>query len=337
MVNIAVGLMLLFLNCWNKQDHGITQPDVPRYTLSGVTLDFITNEPVPNSIINIQAVQLVYDIAFPSQTLQSDSAGHYSIDPVYPGSYIIRIVKNGCLLNDLKLTIEHTDRDFDLYVPEIRLSGNYPMNIKIDHNSTFKIANNPCFSIFGKSGANISEKWVDGSFAGLYFCNTAYNQSYWVVTEFQEILFDPSKIRQLEISDDHYYAIEYSDSLLVFDKFFVDSPITFELGIYVKDIAFNQFDRELYACTDSLLYRLDVTGRKITQIAPFPTSGMTVMTWYENNLYLYNKQENLLYQLDLRLQVVKVYAVVNKTSNTLVQDIYDLHFDVYNNLWVTTQ
>ncbi len=331
-------LCLICMSCFNKQDNDITKPNVPEYILSGSTLDYVTGEPVPNVGVNIKAVMLNYTVDFPEQSVQSDSLGRYVIDPVYPGGYTISVVKDNYKLHEKSIQIEHENRDLLLNIPDIYFGQKFPINMELDFNTSFIHSNfvHPCFAIYNLAGLFPSEKWSGLDFLGYHFCKSGYFDYTWKWQSHIKLDFDPTVIWQMEIDRNFYIAMKYPDSLMIFDKWTSSLLNTFSTGTILKDIAYNQYDNTLYACSDSMLYSVDIAGKTVTELANLPLTGIHSMSWNNNLLYLYNKTENLLYKVNLQLQIDNIYAVINQSTDLLLLDIYDMHFDSMDRLWCTT-
>ncbi len=339
-VGLFFSMFFLFSSsCFNKQDNDITKPNVPEYVLSGSTLDYVTGEPVPNTQLRIQSVAMLYDISFPTRTITSDSMGNYTIDPVYPGSYAIQIVKDDCLLKPIPIQIEHENRELSLDVPQILYGNQFPHSISYDWNGTFQMidSSHPYFAMIGSKGLLLTRFYNNGTFIGFYFVTTDHKLTGWHYDTLTEIDFDPSDIWQLEVGRDHYYAIKYPDSLMIFDRWASQLQQTIATGIVMQDIAYNPYDKALYACTDSLLYRLENNTYNATLIAELPQAGMSAMTWNDDKLYLLRKYEDLVYQLNKQIQIEKIYAVANFSDNAVWNNIYDIYFDSSDRFWGTVR
>jgi len=91
-INIFL-LLLLFLSCWNKQDHDILIPDTPVYDLSGRVICSLTNLPVTNATIRINGL-VKYNEEDSVQNLLhdefSDENGEFLFTDI-PGGYTYKI------------------------------------------------------------------------------------------------------------------------------------------------------------------------------------------------------------------------------------------------------
>ncbi len=333
----AIAVSPLF-NCFNHQDHQVTRPEVPRYVLTGTTIDYTTGLPLANVPLKITAGMLVYDVRFNSQTLQSDSSGFFSISPVYPGNYTLYAQKNGCWLQGSKLEIQHEDRDFVCKVPNVVYGRLHSSKLFID-DKTFPNANDfyRSFTISSLTGI-FPIKFLEYDLSwSYYFANvTLKNGLNTYLSHFKSEI--PLKgIYQLAIGGGYCWGCKKPDSILVFDQWQYTFLNKYSTGVFIKDIAYNVNDKNLYACTDSLLYQVDVKTYAMNEIAALPITGTIAMTWNDNYLYLLQGTEDLVYKLDNRLRIVDIFAIVDQTDNFQYTQLYDMNFDGYNNLWISVE
>ena len=57
-------LFLVISACWKHQEHGIIEPEIPNYILSGTLSDINSGEIIPASRVILSAYQLVYSGSF---------------------------------------------------------------------------------------------------------------------------------------------------------------------------------------------------------------------------------------------------------------------------------
>jgi len=111
-------LVFLAAACWQRQDHTITNPEWPHYTLSGYTVDLDDDaQAVPNTPVSLIADVLIYDVTFDFISIVSDSNGHYQFDTVYPGVYRITADRDSSLVLKETLNMNHTNRIYNLNLP----------------------------------------------------------------------------------------------------------------------------------------------------------------------------------------------------------------------------
>ena len=123
-LHALIVLTLFLLACWQRQDHAITGPEWPYYTLSGYTVDLDdTTQVLPHTPVSLQATLMLYDVIFDPVTVRSDSGGYFQIDSVFPGNYLLTADRDGYAVVKDNLTIKHTDRLYDIHLPEPLLNA----------------------------------------------------------------------------------------------------------------------------------------------------------------------------------------------------------------------
>ncbi len=332
----AIAVSPLF-NCFNHQDHQVTRPEVPRYVLTGTTIDYTTGLPLANVPLKITAGMLVYDVRFNSQILQSDSSGFFSISPVYPGNYTLYAQKNECWLQGTRLEIQHNDRDFVCKVPNVINANLHPSQIYTGSH-LYPNANGfyRCFTITSLTGV-IPVKLISADKISYYFGKVTLKNGFGKYSSLHETNSSLQNIYQLALGDEKFWGCKKPDSILVFDQWQYTFLNKYSTNVFIKDIAYNVNDKNLYACTDSLLYQVDVKTYAMNEIAALPITGTIAMTWNDNYLYLLQGTEDLVYKLDNRLQIVDIFAIVDQTDNFQYTQLYDMNFDGYNNLWISVE
>lgn len=118
-------LVLVFMNCWNDQDNEITAPKTPNYTVSGGVFDIDSHEIMQNSIITLNAVELIYEVDFVAVTDTTDSAGHYSFSNITPGTYQIEAKRGRYNVLSESIVVQHEDKYQDLELPKVILADAY--------------------------------------------------------------------------------------------------------------------------------------------------------------------------------------------------------------------
>ena len=329
---------MLNLACWNKQGHDVTRPEIPHYVLSGQTVDYVTGEPVPFTPVRIVGVAMVYGNSFPTQTLQSDSSGSYAIDPVYPGSYTIYTQKDDYWLKGRDITIEHNDRELDLDVTDIKFVIFHPKRYTISDEVSYSLADSrrPCFTISELQSFLPTILNYYGKKQGYHFCMANLVNYFAKYNTPKETTADLSSIKQFDVGSDKFYALKYPDTLMVIDRWQYDFLFQVKTGVSFVDIACNRSDNKWYGCTDSLLYEIEAGKLACKELFPLPETGISSMTWHNNYIYLFQKQRGLLFKVNLQLEIEEAFTLYGQLSNSLVTDLYDMHFDIYDKLWITS-
>jgi len=111
--------LIIFLNCWERQEHQTTVPEIPNYTLSGNITDIDSGEFLSGCYVNLSAVQLIYaDAAFDGADDTTDNAGAYEFQGITPGQYDITIKRNLIDVLTKPIVVEHSDKIVNLELPK---------------------------------------------------------------------------------------------------------------------------------------------------------------------------------------------------------------------------
>jgi len=116
---IPITFSLLLAACWQRQDHPITGPEWPHYTVSGYTVDLDdTTAAIGCTPIQLTAKAVLYDMVFDPVTIVADSNGFFQIDTVYPGIYVITADRGGYAVLRTQFVLGHADLACDLQLPK---------------------------------------------------------------------------------------------------------------------------------------------------------------------------------------------------------------------------
>jgi len=116
-------LILLFVNCWKEQEHEISAPEIPNYTLSGYTYDIDSHDIITNSEVTLVAVDLVYDDAeFVSASDTTDSTGYYNFSNITPGTYSLNVKTGRFRVLSEEIVVDHEDKIKDLKLPKVLIA-----------------------------------------------------------------------------------------------------------------------------------------------------------------------------------------------------------------------
>jgi len=325
--------VLLVSNCWKKQENEITRPVIPHYTLSGNTLDYDSGKIRPHTQVKIQAVQLLYDVQFNMILVESDSNGHFIVDPVYPGDYFLIVHTNDAWHSTQKIGITHGDKDITIKVPKIiyskillnKYTGNrsneffYPMK-----NAAFGIAGSKCF-------INCNRVWgsVTNPAIGVFYLK--WNNWYF------EKSFTPSinynNLRNMTVGTEKIYMLTKDDSILTFNRWTGYPEGLKKVPVNVFGLTFNTIDKNLYACSHTEIFRLNPVDYSITETFPASSQYLNAMA-FNKNIFTYDNAEFLLSEYDENMNVKATYVIIDPENNYQINSIYDFDFDTYNNLWI---
>jgi len=175
---VFMSLLLGFTlnSCWEKQDHNITQPEVPRYTLSGSLVDIDdTTEPVPGGKIVLCAVDLLHEPFLVAPESISDSTGKFQIDSVVPGNYVVELFRDGYKVAEREFTMNYRNTTRHFGVPKPLISTNsYPIDF-LTGNPRISWAENTLY-VFGEYTGNTRPQ------PKIYFCELSSDTEQFNVT-----------------------------------------------------------------------------------------------------------------------------------------------------------
>jgi len=111
--------LIIFLNCWERQENQTTAPEIPYYTLSGNITDIDSGELLSGCYVNLSAVQLIYtDAEFDGATDTTDNAGAFEFKGITPGQYNMIIKRDQVDVLTKAIVVEHADKIVNLESPK---------------------------------------------------------------------------------------------------------------------------------------------------------------------------------------------------------------------------
>ncbi|MBN2414114.1 hypothetical protein JXQ31_20740 [candidate division KSB1 bacterium] len=328
---IFIGIQ--FFNCWQKQEHDINRPEIPRYILSGKTIDIDTQEILPKTTIKIQAGQLLYDVEFNTTIVESDSNGYFFIDPIYPGNYIITLKSGDSWHSTKKIEIAHTDRTMTIKVPKT-IYANILLNKYTGHSSNefYFPMENGAFAIDG------SKCFINCNRVFGYVTNPAIAVFYskwnnWYFEKPFTPVINYINIRKMTIGLDKIYISTKDDSMLTLNRWTGYPERTKKVSINLFGLTFNTTDKNLYACSHTEIYTLDPDDYSIINTFPAPSQYLNAMA-FNKKIYTYDNNEYLLRLHDENMNVTATFVLINRDTEYQIQNIYDFDIDSNDNLWV---
>jgi len=116
---VAVFLCLsLALNCWKHQDHEITAPATPVFTLSGRISDADSRQVLAGIEIQCVPAELLFDLQLAEPVTVTDSTGYYVFE-LCPGNYTLQFYRAGFPVGVKKLVMGYLPRVVDYSVPKV--------------------------------------------------------------------------------------------------------------------------------------------------------------------------------------------------------------------------
>jgi hypothetical protein len=120
-----IGIILFILafylitGCYEKQDHQVTFPVWPNYTISGQVVDADNSAPLEGVQLSFQAAQQLYDCDTKVFTISSDENGRFEQSDVCPGFYTLNLLKNDLIIQQQRFSLQHQDTTLALELPKI--------------------------------------------------------------------------------------------------------------------------------------------------------------------------------------------------------------------------
>lgn len=115
---VVILFLGLALNCWKHQDHEITAPATPVFTLSGHISDADSRQVLPGIEIQCVPAELLFDWQLVEPVTVTDSTGYYAFE-LCPGNYTLQFYRAGFPVGDKKLVIGYHPRVIDYSLPKV--------------------------------------------------------------------------------------------------------------------------------------------------------------------------------------------------------------------------
>ena len=319
---------LICLSCWDKQERELLPPTIPNYILSGYTVDRVDSTRVlPNTPVTLIMIASLYDVTFPTISIESDSNGYFQFDEVFPGNYLIRADRDGFNVISDGISIEHEDRTLKINLPK-------PLSNWQFYRATG--GSNPVFTV------STSGLWIMSKERRMnppqIFVDVAY---HYEITPSSYI-----KDRYINTPYNAPSALHYNNGLLYFySSGFITSLRTSEQTIW--DIVINEtFEVNDYftdMTTDgtgfwttygsSIQYR----GNDIKSVENSWTvdaGRLGPITIYGDNYLIYDTSEDLLLVLNQDKQVSQSFRLIDFDTEAWI-DAFDIDISTMGTLIVT--
>jgi len=317
--------IVLFLNCWERQRHAIQAPETPHYCFSGNTRDLNTDEILPDINIELIRRDLLFESDFTSAIDTTDSLGNYNFSSVVPGSYQLLARKGIHQVFEKNVLIINEDRFLQLHLPgclvttvqkykgipsELRFSGfhwKYEQTMAgvaiYENNNEYRVFEGNFqegFSVVGKK--RLPPK--NPSFYGVTFLN-----HYWLCQD-SNLVFLNSTTGQIDAS----------------------IKLPFELVDLTND------GERLWASTrKSKILKFEPYPSRLYQEIKISDSILGGIAANDNDLWIFNPEQFLVYQFDHDLNLRNTYRLfyLNEWYNSeIVTNAKFMAFDFSGNLWV---
>lgn len=124
--------LLVFIGCWGKQDHDLLLPNTPHYPLTGSVKNIDTQDPVGHAKVIISSVAQIYAIHWEPTTIYTDSTGLFTVDTIYPGSYLATIYQNDFKLQSAPFMVLHEPKSMAIDLPAPLLADSHTFGYDLD-------------------------------------------------------------------------------------------------------------------------------------------------------------------------------------------------------------
>lgn len=106
-----IPLCLLSNSCWKQQNHAVTRPETPVYTLSGIVRDIDSKETLSGVKVFLDSVD---------KFTLTDSTGKYQfIKKVTVKDHGLTVERNGYKVFEKTIVMNYSDRNLDLEIPKV--------------------------------------------------------------------------------------------------------------------------------------------------------------------------------------------------------------------------
>ncbi|HPG40722.1 MAG TPA: carboxypeptidase-like regulatory domain-containing protein [bacterium] len=328
--NMLFFILLTTLSCWNRQDHDVTRPVIPHYYFNGTAVGYDSGESLEGIIVELAATKMLYDIQFSTQTDTTDSSGHFSFDPVYPGYYTWKVKTDGCWLAKQKLEIAHHDSSAIIQIPQLFYARDFGRLPGSAH---------PALAING-STAWLNEFWRAGEDTPPFITSDlvrVYKQKnqVWFFENWYISPFYHRNLTSMTFSREFLYACVAPDTLYIVNVLDCQLSGKFQLSQNITGVAFNPQQNCIYTCSKNNLYRHETEQPvNIVQSWNFDDQTLSAIAYYKG-IYTYDNNSYLLKKYNTGMNIESTFALIDSDSQKQIANIYDMSFDGYGQLWIT--
>jgi len=296
---IFIAFLILNLSCYKHQDHGILAPETPNYVVSGVITDIDSNEKLANIEIHLNGAPLFHDTNFTGAIDTTDSLGNYSFAGIVPGEYLLVAKRmNFEVAEKYFLIFIYEDRTVDLAIPK-------PLVTRKEYSCSRR--DFPDFEGF-------CWKYAD-TFAGVSLCSCGhrvlegnFSEGFAVIGDkrFQK---ENPPFRGLAFLD-RYWTCD-STKILSVSSSTGQVESTIVVGYELYDLTADA--SHLWALAripNSRQYKILKYGNNpsmLEKVYELPYSQRGGIAWDGQNIWTSDSGDNLIYQYNREMQVIKTY------------------------------
>ena len=327
---LLVGLTILLSSCWEKQNHAILRPEIPHYQLTGSVVDIDTGGGLPGVSLTLQSVQMIYDVPQMDTTLQVDSTGFFSVDTIYPGSYLLNIYRAGYPVIDKPLVVEHEDKEVLIEAPTPWIATGHAFLGTINPGSS-----NPRFTFQG------TKFWMMGTYTGYMYRNYYTNVSAILplILSGSVLNYDRAFLNQspsaagLTFGNNIIYAY-YSRKVDLILPTTGQINSTVMLDAPISGLTCN--NGEFYSTWGQTIQVRGASLNSIQDTLHTDTGSLAMLTKYGDTFMAYDQDRQVVVKLDNQGDVMHTFRLFSDLDGHPIV-IYAMNYEATGNLWTSQQ
>ena len=321
---------ILLSNCWKKQQHEITAPETPVYTISGNISDMDSGDVLPDIIVSIVPIDMIYDSDFTGATDTTNAKGEFGFSEMTPGSYQFTCYRNSFPVMDENFVLDHADKEAQIAIPKALVA---------------RVSYGP--SVF-PAFQGIAWKNSD-SFSGVGIFKDNFDDQPQNVVAVGNYMDGFAKVGSARYTRDNpgFYGLSYLGRFWTTDgsenktklwsidpaRGNIDGETTVDFGL--RDLTSDK--NNLWATTSlRKIVKFGVHPSKIDQVFEVEATQPYGIAWSKDGIWVSDFEQNLLLKLNQNMQVESSYRAFAWDENRgiyLLSNLSYLAFDFSNNLW----
>ncbi len=344
LINISKIILLSFLvsSCWEKQSHELTAPDPAHYRLDGIVKDIDLNEPLDSIRVKIHSSQLLETSISISKTVFTDAQGSFSFDTLYVGTYLLNFYRDGYEVAEKKYFQNYDDSTMVFMLPDIyyipgsKFFNSYSEFEDYTRNTTgdviFSFHYEEPYLIYALSPSDTHPDTV------IFRYKWDSEKQQWLQIQKYSKITDIN-IRDVKIcigkTPGYFYLVDKIDQLLYKIKLtttYLKEEERYELPHFCNDIYYSgekiyilAFDRIFIYDESSFTLEKEITPSR-------PDIYITSFCIHPPYIWLSDNEDELLYQCDDNLKVLKTYVPYDEYG---IYHINEMSYDYTGKDWYT--
>ena len=330
LIIVLLLLAILITSCWKKQQHEITAPETPVYSITGRVADMDSGDILPDIIVSLVPIDLIYDYDFTGAVDTTNSKGEFQFSEMTPGSYQFTCFRNSFPVIDENFVLDHADKQTLIVIPKpiVAREGYGPSVFPSFRGITWK--NSGAFAGVGIYKAHSDDAAESVVIVGSYLDGFAKVGSARYTRENPDF-YSLAYLGRFWTTDGN----ESKTKLWSIDpaRGNVDGETLVEFGL--RDLT---SDKQNLWATTSLrkIVKFGEHPSKVEQVFDVQASQPYGIAWSQNGMWITDFESNLLLKLDKNMQVETSYRTFGWNDESGVFPLSNLRylaFDFSNNLW----